>query len=367
MSANAKKKRRNTAGHDFLRCVRACLAYTRQDRHGHIARQRKREGGGFIPQFTDEQIQAAKSIDLLAYMQTYEPGNIKKVGSDVYQLKDHDSVKISNGKWFRHSCGYGGYNALDFLIKVRGMEFKDAVQSLIDGRFAIPHDQHDNLPSKAKTPPKDPLILPPPNKNNDAVYAYLQGRGIDKSAIRRCIENGSLYESAKTHHCVFVGFDGNKSKFACVRSTNGDIKKDIKNADKRYSFVLPPKDAKSCNLAVFESPADALSHASIYEMGGKEWDAHRLSLGGVSSLALISFLERHTEINSIHLSLDNDKAGKEATDRIIKELLADKRFSYIKITVAPPPMGKDFNDTLQAIKQINKENTQNRSKADFLF
>ena len=76
-----------------------------------------------ILQFTDEQIKAAKSIDLLTYIQTYEPGNITKVGSDAYQLKDHDSVKISNGKWFRHSRGYGGYNALDFLIKVRDMNF----------------------------------------------------------------------------------------------------------------------------------------------------------------------------------------------------------------------------------------------------
>jgi hypothetical protein len=301
----------------------------------------------------------------LTYIQTYEPGNLKKVGSDVYQLKDHDSVKISNGKWFRHSRGYGGYNALDFLIKVRGMDFKDAVQSLLDGRLVNvpPAVRHDKPPAL-----KAPLVLPPPNKNNDQVYAYLQGRGIDKAVIRRCIENGSLYESAKTHHCVFVGFDGGKSKFACVRSTSGDIKKDIKNADKRFSFVLPPKNPDSRTLAVYESPADALSHASIYGMSGKEWDGHRLSLGGVSSLALIGFLERHTEINSIILSLDNDKAGKEATDRIIKELLSDKRFSHIKIAVAPPPMGKDFNDTLQAIRQMHKEKPLNRSKqADFLF
>ena len=319
----------------------------------------QRKGGVIIPKFTDEQLEAVKSIDLLTYIQTYEPNNIKKVGSDVYQLKDHDSLKISNGKWFRHSRGYGGHNALDFLVKVRGMDFVNAVQSLIDGRFTYVPAAPNNTKPK---PPKEPMKLPPPNKNNDQVYAYLQGRGIDKAIIRRCIENGSLYESAKTHHCVFVGFDGDKAKFACVRSTNGDMKKDIKNADKRYNFVLPPKNPDSRNLAVFESPADVLSHASIYEMGGKEWDGHRLSLGGVSSLALISFLERHTEINCVHLSLDNDKAGKEATDRIIKELLSDKRFSHIKITVAPPPMGKDFNDTLQAIRQINKENTQNRSK-----
>ena len=315
-------------------------------------------------------MEAVKSIDLLTYIKTYEPGNFKDIGGGLHQLKDHDSLIIFKDNWFRYSKGYGGKNALDFLIKVRGMEFKDAVQSLIDGRFIyVPAaDYSNNTANKSRTPLKEPLMLPLPNRNNDAVYAYLQGRGIEKSVIRRCIEKGSLYQSAKTNYCVFVGFDGDKSKYACVRSTSGDIKKDIKNSDKRFGFVLPPKDAANSTLAVFESPADVLSHASICEMDGKERDCHRLSLGGVSSLALISFLERNKQINHVHISLDNDAAGKDATDRIIKELLVDKRFSHIKLIIAPPPLGKDFNDTLQAIKQLNKEHTQNRSKqADFLI
>ena len=302
-------------------------------------------------------------------MQTYEPGNIRKSGANEYRLVEYDSLKISNGKWFRHSRGYGGYNAYDFLVKVRGMEFKEAIQTLLDGRLAYVSAADDKSHSPPKQP-KEALILPPPNKNNDAVYAYLQSRGIDKDVIKRCIENGSLYESAKVHHCVFVGFDGDKSKYACIRSTSGDIKQDIKNSDKRFGFILPPKSGDSHNLAIMESPIDVLSHATIYEMGGKKWDGHRLSLGGCSSTALTSFLERHTEITNIHISLDSDKAGKEATDRIIRELLSDKRFFHIRITVAPPPMGtgKDFSDTLQAIKKMNKEQTQNRSKqADFLI
>lgn len=81
----------------------------------------------------------------------------------------------------------------------------------------------------------------------------------------------------------------------------------------------------------------------------------------------MTFLERHSAIENIQLSLDNDKAGKDATERIVRELLADKRFSHIKMTVAPPPMGKDFSGTLQAIRQQNIH-TINRSKqADFLL
>ena len=247
------------------------------------------------------------------------------------------------------------------------MEFKEAIQTLLDGGFTFVTPVHENSCHK-KLQSKKPLILPKPNKNNDAVYAYLQGRGIQIEVIKQCIENNTLYEAAKTHHCVFVGFDGEKPKYACMRGTTGDLKRDAKNSDKRFGFVLPSKNPNSRNLIVFESAADVLSHASIYAIGGCGYDGHRLSLGGVSSLALINFLERHMEIDSIYLSLDNDKTGKEAIDRIIKELLKDKRFSHIKMTVAPPPIGKDFSNTLQAIRKMNKEQQTIRSKeAEFLF
>jgi DNA primase len=93
-------------------------------------------------------------------------------------------------------------------------------------------------------------------------------------------------------------------------------------------------------------------------------DGYRLSLGGVGSAALMGFLERNPGIQNIYLALDNDKAGKDAANRIIKELLSDKRFSHMKITTAPPPSGyKDYSDTLQAIRQKNIEKTTpSRSK-----
>jgi len=117
---------------------------------------------------------------------------------------------------------------------------------------------------------------------------------------------------------------------------------------------LPPKAPNGHGdsvLALFESPADSMAHASIHDMGQTGWDGHRLSLGGVSSAALYGFFERNPQITNIQLCLDNDKAGHDATNRIITELLSDKRYSHIKITIAPPPIGKDFADTAKAIQQ----------------
>ena len=325
-----------------------------------------------MPKLSEEQIRQARSVDLLDYLLTYEPSNVRKSkgSADQYEMVEHDSLKISNGKWFRHSTQYGGYSALDFLMKVRGVHFVDAVQSLTNG-YVISDYQAKPAPKASKAPAPIKIFTPPkPNRNTDKVVAYLRGRGIGRDVIYRCIKAGLLYESNK-HRCVFVGKDENgKARFACERGIIDDIKKDVSGSSKQYSFSIPSNDSKGNGgsaLALFESPIDCMAHATIHDMGKTGWDGHRLSLGGVSSIALNGFLERNPQITSIMLCLDNDKAGHDATNRIITELLCDKRYSHIKIAIAPPPIGKDFADTALAIKQnsISKSTIDRPKEAAF--
>ena len=150
---------------------------------------------------------------------------------------------------------------------------------------------------------------------------------------------------------------------------------------KAFSFCLPPPDNDgSTTLAVFKSGIDALSHFEIMKIAQAErnpasmpknllsdFDCFRLSLSGTASAALIGFLERNPDIQNIYLCLDNDTAGGKATECIIKELMSDSRFADKNITVAPPPLGKDYNTTLTGIQQIlaerkNHEQQQNRDK-----
>ena len=42
-------------------------------------------------------IEQARQMDLLSYLQRYEPNNLKRVAGNVYCTKEHDSLKISNG------------------------------------------------------------------------------------------------------------------------------------------------------------------------------------------------------------------------------------------------------------------------------
>ena len=84
--------------------------------------------------FTKEQIEECRKIDLLSYLAAKEPQNLKKVSATEYATADHDSLKISNGKWMWWSQGFGGHTALDYLIKVRGMSFKNAIEAIIGTR-----------------------------------------------------------------------------------------------------------------------------------------------------------------------------------------------------------------------------------------
>jgi hypothetical protein len=54
-----------------------------------------------MPKLNEEQISQARSVDLLDYLQAFEPGNVRKSkgSANEYYLVEHDSLKMSNGKW----------------------------------------------------------------------------------------------------------------------------------------------------------------------------------------------------------------------------------------------------------------------------
>ncbi len=104
--------------------------------------------------FTKEEIEKARSIDLLTYLRNYEPEDLVHLYGNVYCTRQHDSLKISNGKWMWWSKGFGGTSALDYLIKVKGKE-----------KLNIERDKKNVNPSLAKTE-KSPLSEPDLKQEN---------------------------------------------------------------------------------------------------------------------------------------------------------------------------------------------------------
>ena len=292
-----------------------------------------------------EDILAARQIDLLTYLQTYEPGELVKLPGDNYCTREHDSLKISNGKWHWFSRGIGGRTALDYLVKVKEMSFPDAVRLLTGAPV-----QSYSPPPKPAPQKERKLLLPELADNCDAVKAYLQGRGIHPIIIDYCIENKLLFQTANYNNAMFVGYDGDgKPRYAALRSTFSQYKSEASGSDKRYSFSIA-MNPEADSVRVFESAIDLLSFATLqlYEGGNWKQDA-LLSLAGVYMpkrkgvvpVALTRFLSENPGIKTVHLHLDNDEVGRSAAAGIIEGL------EGYTVLDEPPCPGKDVNEQLQ--------------------
>lgn len=302
---------------------------------------------------TKQEIEQARQLDLLSYLQRYEPDELVKVAPDVYSTRSNDSLKISNGRWFRWSRGYGGVSALDYLLKVREMDFVSAVQLLNNSMGYIPPPPVYTT----KPPEKKPFLLPEANENNDRVFKYLTARGLSERTVKMFVDMGFVYED-RMHNCVFVGYDeNNEAKYAMLRSSafNSTFMREVEGSDKRYSFCLPLNRQKGNTLYVFESAIDCLSFIDMQCMkNGTERPENYLSLSGVYQprenaedtplpLALAQYLKTYPDTEKIRLCLDRDDAGIRAAQTLLNQL----RGKY-DITYMPPLYGKDYNDMLMA-------------------
>lgn len=301
-----------------------------------------------MPYIAPEVITEAKRMDLLTYLSEYEPEELVKFSSNTYTTRTHDSLKISNGKWMWWSRGIGGKSALDYLIKVRGMDFVEAVQTIM-GNSSV----RSPIPKNTKSYNNQPLLLPERSPTTDVVFEYLFGRGIDYEIINYCLEKELVIESLPYHNVVFIGYDeSNKPKYAAYRATNQSrLMGDCTGSKKQYSFRLTAENTGEVHL--FECAIDLLSYATLMKLEGKNWRQFNLiSLAGVYSpkqnigdskvpVTVRKLLEKDKSIKRIILHLDNDIAGRKAT-KALQTILSDK----YEVVDDPPKCGKDVNDFL---------------------
>jgi hypothetical protein len=317
-----------------------------------------------MPYVSKEQIDRAKQMDLLTYLQNYEPQELVRFSGDVFTTRTHDSLKISNGKWNWWSRGIGGRSALDYLIKVRGMTLPEAVL-LIDGQadVAPPVPPQKSLAVEPKE-----LRLPEKNQNNHRVIAYLAGRGINLDIIDYCIRTNQLYESKENHNAVFVGFDRKGvSRYGVRRGTTGRrFMGDVTGSDKHYSFSILARD-ESDTLHLFECAIDLLSFCTLELLAGRDWRKENcLSLAGIYKpkntiedstppAALMQYLQDFPHIKNIVLHLDNDVPGRLAAKTI--QLILPPIYN---VRNEPPERGKDENDYLRAFLRLQRQQSIQR-------
>ena len=208
-----------------------------------------------MPYIEPEVIEQAKQIDLLTYLQSFEPQELVHFSGSTYTTRTHDSLKISNGKWMWWSRGIGGKSALDYLIKVKDYSFIDAVEAIMGKGAVLPTSV---VQSKKDEPKK--LLLPDKSASTDRIFEYLYGRGIDYAIIERCVRDGIIFESLPYHNLVFIGKDNaGEPKYAAYRATNKSrVMGDCTGSDKHFSFRM--MDGKADSVHLFESAIDLLSY-----------------------------------------------------------------------------------------------------------
>lgn len=285
--------------------------------------------GKYIP---PEMVKEIKKIDLLTYFKNYEPNELVRDSRTQYSTKTHSSLKISNGYWNYFNGGFGGKNAVDYVEKMLGYKFPESIEYIIkkmNGRVPVYVPQAEKRNNVT-------LILPEKNDNTNRVKQYLNSRGIDNEIIQKCIEKHLIYEEKHYHNAVFVGYDemGNARYAGCRATNESKFKSDATGSSKQYSFKLE-SNKKTDKIFIFEGAIDALSYATLFKLYGQNWeDKTFISLAGVYQpakiieqskvpVAISNYLEKHPEVTKIYLCLDNDEAGRNATNAL-KTVMSDK-------------------------------------------
>ena len=278
-------------------------------------------------QYTEEQIIRANQTDIVSFLSA-QGEQLGKSGKE-YRWKKHDSVTVSGNRWYRHSQNKGGY-PVDFVMEFYNATFPEAVKMLTG-------EEGEGRNSTCPAPSPD-FRLPEKEENNDRIIRYLtENRGIEKNMVEEWIGSGDIYEEKKHHNVVFVGRDADGiPRYAHCRGT-GETKYrgDVAESDKSYGFCHRGTDNQ---LFVFEAAIDLLSFIQLFP---KDWKKRSyLSLGGISSAALMAFLSERPQITSVFLCLDNDHAGNEASEKLAIEI--PDGYSVIRLK----PSRKDWNEIL---------------------
>ncbi len=305
---------------------------------------------------TPEMVERARAVDLFSYLSQTDPSILVRCSGDEYCTTEHDSLKISHGKWFWWSHGIGGKSALDYLIHVKQMNFITAVNTIL-GVTGVPPPKRNNREEK-KVYPR--LYLPPCNSECERVRQYLRGRGINDEVITDFIAEGMICEDSGNGYALFLGLDNeDKPRHCSVRATDGtSFKKDAAGSDKRFSFRSVSCDS-SKPLRVFESVIDLMSFATLMKESGVEYkNENLLSLSGIYlpkakleeskvPVAMQRYLTEFPETQRIILHFDNDFTGRRCAAAM--QVVLGKQYD---VSYVPAPAGKDFNEFLQKKKGL---------------
>lgn len=163
-------------------------------------------------------IERAKNTDMIALLESEEGFSFKSTyGEREFKCIEHNSLVVNGNRhrWYWNSRQVGGNNAIDYLVKIRGMNFRDAVLHLVGDREqtaytpirkAVTENVSVSIPVRFVLP--EQAHFPDGRRNYSNIIAYLnKGRGIDMNIINTLIASGQIYQGVQYNGLHIVGYN----------------------------------------------------------------------------------------------------------------------------------------------------------------
>ena len=307
--------------------------------------------------FTEEEIKQVFATNLIEYAVS-EGFEVEKADRKTYHVKGNSGLYLFPKGYHHFSRGESG-NIIDFAREYQGLSFVTAVETILGTRAYA-----NTLPPLPPVQKRGELTLPPKSKDIQQIRRYLtRERCLDPQIVDSLIEHGMIYEAVTKSkgmvykNCAFVSFDKDgKPRYCSLRGLGGShFRQDVANSDKSYGFIM---QGTGNRVFAFESPIDAISHATLMKLNGMDDTRdYRISEGCLSDKALTRLLADNPQITEIVFCFDNDRDGKdhkgnphnhgqEFAKRCVEKFKAQGYAVYIQT-----PHRKDFNADLQYIQQ----------------
>ncbi len=240
-------------------------------------------------------------------------------------------ISVNGQKFINWTRGTGGGGAIDLIIHLQGLGFKDAVQWL-HNHFSSSFVQRS---SPIKSPPvKQTLQLPQKEeKKLHQVMQYLiNKRCLPEELIKNLIQSKKLYPDIRGN-AVFLLL-GKKKRVvgAELRGTCGQKWRGMASGSRKDlgCFYIAGKNKRK--MALCESAIDAASFAVLYP----EYTAISTSGAMANPAWLQNFI---TNDCKIYCGFDADETGDTMANKMIKRYPSIKR-------LRPPKL--DWNEVLQS-------------------
>ncbi len=315
--------------------------------------------------FTSEELRVVFNTNLIEYA-TAQGFDVVKADRKSYRIKGYGGLFLFP-RGFHHFSNMESGNIIDFAKIYQGLSFVEAVESILGTRAYA-----NTIPIQTEEKRQN-IRLPPKAPNNDKARNYLvKDRYLDPTIVDELINQGKIYQATTTNkgisfdNCAFVSYDQNNvPKYCALRGLNKSrFRQDIAHSDKSYGFNMVGTGHR---VFVFESPIDAISHATLCKLNNIDYMADsRISEGGLFDKALTRFLKDNEHIKEIVFCFDNDIDGVDHQNnprnhgQLFAKKCIDKFATLGYVTYMGTPTRKDFNTDLEFIQKSVIQELKNR-------